>query len=221
MNYAPTRSSRRRLRRLAALAGGALLGATAALALTTPAQAGEDKTPATVTGKGECADTGWTANITITNISDKHTAEVKWVKVLANGDEVDLEVKLSGTELAKAGEEGDSVTGTIAVPEDLTAIEVKANVTVGWTDQFPSTEIKAPEDCGPPPTESPSPSPSTVSPAPSASEAPPVAGSGGGGVELPTTGASIGTAVGIAAVLLAVGTGLFFFFRRRRIRFTA
>jgi LPXTG-motif cell wall-anchored protein len=208
--------------KIARLGAGVLAGLAAALALTTPAQAGEDHTPATVTGQGECADTGWTANITITNISDKHTAVVKWVKVLADGDEVDLEVKLSGTELAKAGEEGDSVTGTIAVPEDLTAITVRVNVTVGWTDQFPSTEIKAPEDCGPPPTESPSPSPSTESPAPSASasEAPPVAGSGGGS-ELPVTGASIGTAVGIAVVLLAAGTGLFFFFRRRRIRFTA
>jgi LPXTG-motif cell wall-anchored protein len=46
-------------------------------------------------------------------------------------------------------------------------------------------------------------------------------GAGGGGPTLPTTGASIGTAVGVAAGLLAIGTALFFVFRRRRIRFTA
>jgi LPXTG-motif cell wall-anchored protein len=46
-------------------------------------------------------------------------------------------------------------------------------------------------------------------------------GNAGGGPTLPVTGASTGIAVGIAAGLLAIGTALFFVFRRRRIRFTA
>jgi LPXTG-motif cell wall-anchored protein len=86
--------------------------------------------------------------------------------------------------------------------------EVKFDATEGTVvtltigDESADIPWEKPDDC-----QSPSPSPAP--------------GAGGGGPTLPTTGASIGTAVGIAAVLLAAGTGLFFFFRRRRIRFTA
>jgi LPXTG-motif cell wall-anchored protein len=45
-------------------------------------------------------------------------------------------------------------------------------------------------------------------------------GSGGGG-DLPKTGASVGGAAAAAALLLGVGAGLFYLFRRRRLRFVA
>lgn len=49
----------------------------------------------------------------------------------------------------------------------------------------------------------------------------PVPGGGAGGPTLPKTGAPAGLIAGGAAALLAIGAGLFFMARRRRIRFTA
>jgi hypothetical protein len=46
-------------------------------------------------------------------------------------------------------------------------------------------------------------------------------GGGGGGPGLPVTGASVGGAAGVAVLLLGVGAGLFYLFRRRRLRFVA
>jgi LPXTG-motif cell wall-anchored protein len=73
-------------------------------------------------------------------------------------------------------------------------------LTIG--DQSGEIAWEKPDNCGAVPSESPSPVP-------------------GGGGNLPVTGSSTLTAVGIAAGLLAAGTALFFVFRRRRIRFTA
>jgi LPXTG-motif cell wall-anchored protein len=98
---------------------------------------------------------------------------------------------------------GEAQTVTVA-PGETKEVKFEATegtvVTLTIGDQSGDIPWENPGDC-----ESPSPAP----------------GAGGGGPTLPTTGSSIGTAVGIAAVLLAAGTGLFFFFRRRRIRFTA
>jgi LPXTG-motif cell wall-anchored protein len=239
VNQTPFPSSRRRLRRLAVVATGALLGLGGVFAIAAPASAHI----ARLSGYGECADTGWTAKLTLTNTWDQNAADVEWVKVYdANWNELpDLHVTgiQNGTHLTKSdNKEGgdDEVTGTVAVPANLTKIKVKIKVVYDDDHvQKPHTQVEAPTDCAPttppttpPATESPSPSPSASastpaeSPSAPASETPsPVPGAGGGGPQLPTTGASIGTAVGIAVVLLAAGAGLFFFFRRRRIRFTA
>jgi LPXTG-motif cell wall-anchored protein len=221
VNQTPFPSSRRRLRRLAVLATGALLGLGGVLAIAAPASAHIAK----LTGDGGCAsDTGWTANLTLTNTWAENAADVEWVKVYdADWKELaDLQVKgiQAGTHLAKADTTqggDDEVTGTVAVPAEFTTIKVKVKVV--YDDgrvQTPDATVHPRKDCASP---SPSPSPSVSSPAPSVST--PAPGTGGGGPQLPTTGAATGTAVGIAAVLLAVGAGLFFFFRRRRIRFTA
>jgi LPXTG-motif cell wall-anchored protein len=229
-------SSRRRLRRLAVVATGALLGLGGVFAVAAPAFAHNGL----VSGEGDCAtDNGWTATITLTHDWRKDPATVKSVEVTGGGQQLTLEGIQVGTTLQRAGRDGDSATGTVAVPAGVDSIHVK--IGLKWRDHYPTkgykyveTDVYPKTDCAPPTTppvtESPSPSPSpsasestpAETPSAPASETPsPVPGAGGGGPSLPTTGASIGTAVGIAAVLLAAGTGLFFFFRRRRIRFTA
>lgn len=100
---------------------------------------------------------------------------------------------------------GEAQTVTVAAGETK---EVKFDATEGTV-----VTVTIGEDSADVPWEKPA---NCESPSPS-----PTPGAGGGGPALPTTGAATGTAVGIAAVLLAAGTGLFFFFRRRRIRFTA
>jgi LPXTG-motif cell wall-anchored protein len=92
---------------------------------------------------------------------------------------------------------GDAQTVTVAPGE---AKEVKFDAEQGFEvtltigDQSGKIPWKQPANCG---------------------------GAAGGGPSLPVTGASIGTAAGIGAVLLAAGVGLFLVVRRRRIRFTA
>jgi LPXTG-motif cell wall-anchored protein len=215
VNRTPFPSSRRRLRRLAVLAGGLVLGATAVLTIASPASAHHP------TVNGECArknNDGWVVTWTVTNSESDLTGTVTDVKPAAVGDiKVDAVLPKSGDGQLK----GEQAFG-------LDVKEVTLEVTVKWIRdgqrivKSDDATVKITE-CK---DESPSPSPSVSSPAPSqsvpASEAPsPAPGAGGGGPTLPTTGAATGTAVAIAAVLLAAGTGLFFFFRRRRIRFTA
>lgn len=118
----------------------------------------------------------------------------------------------------------------------ILALAVPASATGGDHDKGGHKPPKTTCTPKPPHSKSPSPSPSasksesaSPSASPSAPASPsssvppssPVPGAGGGGGELPVTGASIGTATGIGAVLLAAGAGLFFALRRRRIRFTA
>jgi LPXTG-motif cell wall-anchored protein len=71
------------------------------------------------------------------------------------------------------------------------------------------------ENCG-----EPTPGPSTT-PAPSTTPVPGTGGGEPGEPELPLTGTAIGSIVAGAAVLLAVGGGLFFMARRRKLNFQA
>jgi LPXTG-motif cell wall-anchored protein len=73
-----------------------------------------------------------------------------------------------------------------------------------------------------PPTTTPATTPPTTVP-PTTSPTPDAPGGGGGGdtPTLPKTGVALGGVVGGAALLLAVGVGLFFLARRRRVKFTA
>jgi LPXTG-motif cell wall-anchored protein len=226
VNHTPFPSSRRRLRRLAALAGGLVLGATAALTLASPASAHYP------TVKGDCksktAD-GWTVAWKVTNSERDITGLVIGVKPAAVGD-----IKV-GAVLPKSGR------GHLVGVQELGADVAEATLTVEikWVrhgriikkEETGKAKFKDCKEESPSPSpspslpESPSPSPSVPgeSPSPSApAESPsPAPGEGAGGPQLPTTGASLGTAVGVAAGLLAVGGALFFVFRRRRIRFTA
>jgi LPXTG-motif cell wall-anchored protein len=74
----------------------------------------------------------------------------------------------------------------------------------------------------PPTTVPPTTVPPTTSPVPpTTTPTPDVPGEGGGGPTLPKTGVAIGGIAGGAALLLAVGAGLFFLARRRKLKFTA
>jgi LPXTG-motif cell wall-anchored protein len=112
----------------------------------------------------------------------------------------------------------------LAVPASATGDHGKGGHKSPKPTCSPSASKSPSESPSPSPTKSesasPSASPSAPEESPSATPSP-VPGAGGGGEELPVTGASIGTAAGIGAVLLAAGAGLFLALRRRRIRFTA
>jgi LPXTG-motif cell wall-anchored protein len=81
----------------------------------------------------------------------------------------------------------------------------------------PTTTPTTPPSTTPPASSSPSVTPSKTT------STSPVPGGGGGDNEpsLPVTGSSTGWVAGGAAVLLAVGAGLFFLARNRRMKFTA
>lgn len=229
MNQTPSRSSRRRLRRLIALAGGALVGMTAVFALAAPASAHHP----IVTGKAVCDTTTgeWVVTWQVANserdITGKLTA-VSWTP--ADTELTGIEV---GSILPKSGDGVLEGVQKVAADQTGASLEVTAEwwrwikkkkvhiVESGTGEVTFEGECKTPESPSPSPSESASPSAPAESPSVPASETPSPVPGGGGGESLPTTGASIGTAVGIAAVLVAAGTGLFFFFRRRRIRFTA
>ncbi|GAB7048831.1 LPXTG cell wall anchor domain-containing protein [Catenuloplanes indicus] len=104
---------------------------------------------------------------------------------------------------------------TVKVEGDLAVL----NGEVAWT---------APENCAgeptPPAGGTPSPSPSVTTPATPGTPEPsttPVAYTPGDEPELPLTGAAVGTIAGAAVLLLAIGGGLFFMARRRKLNFTA
>lgn len=104
---------------------------------------------------------------------------------------------------------------------EITALRIGGvkNYAKNWDVVIPPPDCPTPQSPEPT-TQSPSPDspePSTAT-EPSESSASPGPGQGGG---LPVTGAQSGIAVGIALALLAVGGGLYFAARRRRIRFTA
>jgi LPXTG-motif cell wall-anchored protein len=213
--------SRRRLRRLAVLATGAMLGLGGVFAIAAPASAHK----AEVVGEYNCDKTTgeWVVTWTVTTKDVPEGVEhYKLIKVSTSPE---------GTTVSKiAATEGDTfpydvdkpLVGEQRVPGTATSasLTVKPKWENGYEGHEASGYVDLKGECKTP--ESPSPSPSVSSPAPPApSTSAPAPGTGGGGPTLPTTGAATGTAVGIAAVLLAVGTGLFFFFRRRRIRFTA
>jgi LPXTG-motif cell wall-anchored protein len=222
VNHIPSRSSRKRLRRLIALGGGVLLGATAALTLAAPASAHYP----TVTGTAECDQTTgeWMVTWQVANSEDDLTGRVKEVSWTP------ADTELTGIEVdSVVPKKGEGVLeGTQKVGADQTGASL--DVTVKWirdgrkivkSDKGEVTfegECKAPASPSPSPSESASPSAPAESPSVAPSETPVP---GGGGGSLPTTGASIGTAVGIAGGLLAIGAVLFYVFRRRRIRFTA
>jgi LPXTG-motif cell wall-anchored protein len=217
VNQTPFPSSRRHLRRLAALGGSALLGMTAVLTLAGPASAHYP----TVKGEATCdtATGDWSVTWKVANSEGDITGELTEVSLTPAGTTVtNIEV---GAALPKSGD--GPLVGVQNVGNDQESATLK--VKVEWirgkkkiTEKGEDT-VKFKGDCK---KEEASPSPSASSPVPPPAEsASPAPGAGGGGPTLPTTGASIGTAVGIAAVLLAAGAGLFFFFRRRRIRFTA
>jgi LPXTG-motif cell wall-anchored protein len=216
---------------MAALAGGALLGATAALTLATPAGATgshEKGYEVAVSGKAGCdKETGdrfveWTV-----------TNKVKFIDaklVLVQPEDAGLETIVVGATVPAGKSLGEKQT----VANDATKASLKVGVEwhthkgKKYHEGYKSVDIKG--ECKAPESPTPTPSETTPeSPAPSESAAPsetpsesasPVPG-GAGGDELPLTGASVGTAAGGAAVLLAAGGVLFYVFRRRRIRFTA
>jgi LPXTG-motif cell wall-anchored protein len=199
---------------------------TAALTLASPASAHHP----TVSGKATCEDGGWIVTWTVRNSERDLTGEVRAVTLTPAGTTVDgIAV---GDTLPMRG--NGVLTGVQKV--DAGATRASLEVTVKWIRngkkivQSDKGSVKLKGKCKPetppttpPATESPSPSPSAPAESPSApaSPTPPAPGGGGGGPELPVTGASLGTAAGVGAALLAIGTGLFFFFRRRRVRFTA
>lgn len=101
---------------------------------------------------------------------------------------------------------GGSKTTGLVVATAPAAVKVSFTYPY-WTEQPESVELTYAAKANCPPATTP---PVTQPPAPG----------NGGGSELPLTGASAGTAVGVGAVLIALGVGVWLVARRRRVTFT-
>ncbi len=224
MNHTSPPSSGRRLRRLGTIAGGIAAGATAVLMFATPALA----CAPTVQGKATC-DTATGEWIITWNVASDINRPATITKVTAK-PELKLTNIVVGASLPAPGKPPLTDVVRVAAETVEGLHEATLTVTATWPKQGHQraetiTKTGKAELVGT--CEKPSPSPS-ASPAPSAPASSPAAApsastspAAGGGGSLPVTGSSVGAAVGISAGLLAIGAGLFFFFRRRRIRFTA
>lgn len=239
----------RRLRRLGTIIGGSVAGVTATLLFAAPALACHPEVG--TKGNAVCDETTgeWVVTWTVQNSDKNVVGTVKKVDLTPPGSTV-TDIVVGATIPAKPGKlegvqrvPGDKTSASLGVtvswkgkPDAQRSGSVKLGGTckekeVPPPPASPSPSPEAPESPAPPPSpeapespapsvtpsESSSPSPVTPeSPAPSVSVTP-VSNDG----SLPVTGSSIATAIGISVGLLAIGAGLFYVFRRRRLRFTA
>jgi hypothetical protein len=198
------------IRRAFALAAGTAVATAAALAMASPASAHHSSVEGTylcdeVTGE-------WVVTWTVGNSQPDLDATLKIVELEPAGTTLS-EIVVGATVPA-----GGRLTDVQLVPADQTfaKLTVAAEWPNGRKDKQPvSGKVKFEGVCEKP-TTPPTPTPTAT---PTATPTPPPGGEGGG--DLPVTGAAVGGIVGAAAVLLAIGLGLFLVARRRRVRFTA
>jgi LPXTG-motif cell wall-anchored protein len=202
------------IRRAFALAASATVMTAAALTMALPASAHRSA----VEGKADCdeATGNFVVTWTVSNLQRDKVATLKKVRLLPEGTTVTNIVE--GATLAGGGE----LTGVQVVSADARGAALA--VSVEWSngkkhDAIGKVEFK--DKCEKP---TPTPTPTateTPAPTPTATPTATAPPGGGGGGDLPVTGAAVGGIVGAAAVLLAIGAGLFLLARRRRINFTA
>jgi hypothetical protein len=199
------------LRRVVAIAAGALIGVAGAAAVAAPAAAHH---PA-ISGQAGCIDAegNWTVTWTLGNSENDITAEVAEVRP----DEAVSNIQ-PGATVPKSGE--GTLTGeqTLGKDDEQAVLWVKLR---WWRDgraieEGARAKVDQPEAC---PAPNPSPSepdkPGEPEPEPSESENP------GGGGGLPVTGVPAGGLAAGAGLVLALGAVLFLLARRRRVKFTA
>ena len=229
------------LRRTTAILAGAFLGMAGAVALAAPASAHHP----TISVDSSCIDesTGkWIVNWSVSNSESDLTATLDKVEFYPPNRST-LEGISTTSILPVSGEGPLKGVQTIGL-----SANASLSVTAHWIRNGHDIVVPAIADVKRPkqkcvPT-SPSPSPSESSPSPSPSESTPTPSPSvstppsetptpsaspsatpivpvGNNSNLPVTGAATGSIAAGAAVLLAIGGGLFFMARRRKLKFTA
>jgi LPXTG-motif cell wall-anchored protein len=229
-------------------AAGPILGLATALTMIAPANAATATPTAQFVSSSACDVGGWIATFTMTTAGSGGTDAVFSNVVTdslgsgyGNNDDT-VPPPLPMTLFVDGGKVSSDGTFSEDWPMNHIVGEVRVTMTVTWTGGATtkvSTDVHAPTDCPywpprPSPTNTPTSVPTTTPTSTAAALADPAdpadpavppttntpAGGGAGG-GLPITGSATATVAGAAAVLMALGVGLYAATRRRKVKFTA